>query len=70
VTTEGDHGGKKSHSSADTAETIELEVPTHNGDEEEGQLDLETGEPSSTRGERDKRMVERVFRYIAGKFGT
>lgn len=44
-------------------------MPIHNGDDvEEGQLDLETGEPSSARGERDKRMVEKVFRYIAGKF--
>jgi len=69
VITEGDHGGKKSHSSADAAETIDIEVPIHNGDDvEEGQLDLETGEPSSARGERDKRMVEKVFRYIAGKF--
>lgn len=67
MTTEGVHGGKKSHSSADTAETIELEVSIHNGDGEK-QLDLETGEPSSERGKRDKRMVEKAFRYIEGKF--
>lgn len=67
VTTEGDHGGKKSHTSSDDAETIDLEVLTDGQDKDAHQLSIDMTEAPTLPPERDTRMVGKVFRYVTDK---
>src|SRR5690606_6353740 len=67
VTTEGDHGGKKSHSSADAAETLDLEVLSDSQDNNPDQLTLNMPEATTLAPERGARIVARVFRYVTEK---
>jgi hypothetical protein len=43
ITTEGSHGGKKTYSSSDNVDTVEISVPEERIAEPERQLELETG---------------------------
>lgn len=61
VTTEGVRGGKKTHSSSEVAETVELPVPSEQQVLDERQLELETGEPAPNRSVTDSRMVAEAY---------
>ncbi|TVT69163.1 MAG: hypothetical protein FHP92_19500 [Denitromonas halophila] len=64
ITTEGAHGGKKKHTSAQNVDTVEISVPAESIIEEERQLELETGKPAPGRGISDTTMVVQVFSEI------
>jgi hypothetical protein len=65
LTTEGDRGGKKKHSSSENTDTVELPVPEEGVIEEERQLELETGKPAPARSLTDARMVAEVFSAVS-----
>lgn len=64
VTTEGKHGGKKTHKSISAIVTLDLDVPSDEVVMHEGQLELETGEPAPGRSDSDARMVADVYSEI------
>lgn len=64
VTTEGDHGGKKTHKSISAIVTLDLDVPSDEVVMHEGQLELETGQPAPGRSDNDARMVAEVYSAI------
>lgn len=68
ITTEGDRGGKKTHSSSDVAETINLDISSDDQDLNSEQLKLEIQDGSVLPGEREMKMLEKIFRYVRGKF--
>lgn len=57
VITEGEHGGKKRHSSESAAISIDLPIPTEQEILSEGQLEFETGSPAPGRRLNDVRLV-------------
>ena len=63
VTTEGDHGGKKTHKSMSAIVTIDLDVPSDEVDMNEQQLELDAGLPEG-RGDTDARMVGDLYSAI------
>jgi hypothetical protein len=65
VTTEGEHGGKKTHKSISAIVTIDLDVPSDDVLIHEGQLELETGQPAPGRLASDVRMVADVYAAIS-----
>lgn len=64
VTTEGDHHGKKVHKSISAIVKIDLNVPSDDVLINEGQLELETGQPAPGRLDNDARMVADVYSAI------
>ncbi|MBX8562311.1 hypothetical protein K5D57_21575 [Pseudomonas cichorii] len=64
VTTEGSHGGKKTHKSSSAIVTIDLDVPSEDTVMNEQQLELETGKPAPGRTNSDARMVTDVYSAI------
>ncbi len=64
VTTEGSHGGKKTHKSSSAIVTIDLDVPSEDTLMNEQQLELETGKPTQERMNSDARMVTDVYSAI------
>ena len=64
VTTEGEHGGKKTHKSISAIVTLDLDVPSDEVVMHEGQLELETGQPAPGRSDSDARMVADVYSEI------
>lgn len=69
VTTEGDHGGKKTHKSFSAVVTIDLDVPSDEVVMNERQLELETGQPAPGRSDSDARMVADVYSAIGTSLG-
>lgn len=67
ATTEGKRGGKKSHSSADAAETIELKVPDEPKDDGDVQLSIEPEKEVGARRERGRFLISQVFRIISAR---
>lgn len=65
VTTEGDHGGKKTYKSISAIVTIDLDIPSDEVLMHEGQLELETGQPAPGRVDNDARMVADVYSAIS-----
>src|SRR3546814_20687385 len=57
VTTEGAHGGKKTHSSLEVVETIALPVPSEQQVINERQLELATDQPAPNRSLTATRIV-------------
>lgn len=60
VVTEGDHGGKKKHTSESEALSIQLPVRSEEEIYSEGQLELETGAPAPGRRGSDVRLIAEV----------
>lgn len=65
VTTEGESGAKKTHTSLEVAETVEILVPSEDDISEEQQLELVTGEPAPGRASKDTQIVAEVFTTVA-----
>ena len=72
ATTEGDHGGKKTHSSADVTESVSVELPEEPPEDEtvEAQMDLEGRGPSTQRHARDRNVVGRIYEHIRDRLGA
>ncbi|TCT24304.1 hypothetical protein [Thiobaca trueperi] len=72
VTTEGLRGGKRVHSSEDSAETLDLGAASYETNEIKSLRSLasEEYEPALNRAERQKSMVEKAFRHITGRSGS
>ncbi|MDD1010648.1 hypothetical protein M5G27_24545 [Pseudomonas shahriarae] len=64
VTTEGDHNGRQVHKSISAIVKIDLNVPSEDVVMQEGQLELETGQPAPGRSANDARMVADVYSAI------
>lgn len=64
VTTEDDHHGKKVHKSISAIVKIDLNVPSDDVLINDGQLELETGQPAPGRLDNDARMVADVYSAI------
>lgn len=69
VTTEGDHGGKKTYKSISAIVKIDLDVPSDEVVMHDGQLELETGQPAPGRSDNDARMVADVYSAIGKSLG-
>jgi hypothetical protein len=65
ITTEGEHGGKKKHTSSQNVDTIELTVPEEKSVEEEKQLELETGKPAPSRETSEATMVSQIYAEVS-----
>lgn len=61
LVTEGDRGGKKKHTSEKAAVCVELPIPTEEEIYNEGQLELETGQPAPGRELSDAGLIAQVI---------
>ncbi|MCQ8181784.1 hypothetical protein NP603_11750 [Methylomonas sp. SURF-1] len=61
LVTEGDRGGKKTHTSEEAAIYVELPIPTEEEIYNEGQLELETGLPAPGRESSDAGLIAQVI---------
>ena len=62
LVTEGEKGGKKKHSSEKAAISVTLPIPTQEEIYNEGQLELETGQPAPGRESGDASLIAQVRR--------
>tara|TARA_B100000287_G_scaffold221701_2_gene209150 strand:- start:1643 stop:2164 length:522 start_codon:yes stop_codon:yes gene_type:complete len=60
LVTEGEKGGKKKHSSEKAAISVTLPIPTQEEIYNEGQLELETGQPAPGRESGDASLIAQV----------
>ena len=60
LVTEGENGGKKKHSSEKAAISVTLPIPTQEEIYNEGQLELETGQPAPGRESGDASLIAQV----------
>ena len=65
ITTEGEKGGKKTHSSLENTKTVQLQVPKQDEVEEQRQVEIDTGKPAIARKFTDARMVAELYATIS-----